>query len=148
MGNLAFNAVPEGFSEADGDVFHHALHNAAQGVAIGLCRLERLRPLIGLLDAPHLRERSMEAGKIEHLFGHDAGGNNPQCEPAAEMASAARVVEAAELEVGRKIRMPRTGMLPELLVVLAAGILVAEQDGERCACSMALVYAGDNFRLV
>ena len=126
MGNLAFHAVPEGFSEADGYVLYHTFHNASQGVAVGLCRLERLRPLIGLLDAPHLSERGMEARKIEHLFGHDAGGNNPQREPAAEMAAAARVVEAAELEVGRKIRMPRTGMLPKLLVVLAAGVLVAE----------------------
>ena len=70
MGNLALDTVPEGFSKADRNVLYRALHNSAQGIAIGLCSTKRLRPAVRLLDASHPGKRSMEAGKIEHLFGY------------------------------------------------------------------------------
>ena len=148
MGNPAFHAVPEGFSEADGDVFHHALHNAAQGVAVGLRSPERFRPLGRVLDAAHFDEAGTELGKIEQLFCDYACRNNAQRKPAAEMAAAARVVETAKFEVGREVSMARTGMLPELLVILAAGVLVTKKDGERRAGGVAVVHAGNNFRKV
>ena len=64
------------------------------------------------------------------------------------MAAAAGVVEAAVLEVGGEVCMAGTGMLAELLIILAAGVLVAEKDGERRACGMPLINAGNNFRKV
>ena len=39
-------------------------------------------------------------------------------------------------------------MFAELLVVLAAGVFVAEKNGERSTRRMALVHAGNNFREV
>ncbi len=134
MGNLAFHTVPEGFSQADGNAFHRAFHHPAQGVSFSLGR--------------HLHQTGIEAGKVEHLLGHYTRGHNAQGEPAAEMAAAAGVVETAEFKVGGEIGLAGTGMLPELLVVFAAGVFVAEKDGERGAGGAALVHAGNNFREV
>ena len=90
----------------------------------------------------------MELGKIEHLLGYYAGRHDAQRDPAAEVAAAAGVVESAVLEVGREVGMAGTGVLAELFVVLAAGVLVPEKDGERGAGGLALIYAGDNLRFI
>ena len=148
MGNLAFHTVPEGFSQADGNAFHRAFHHPAQGVSFSLGRLQGLRPGRCLRKTAHLHQTGIEAGKVEHLLGHNPRGHNAQGEPAAEMAAAAGVVETAEFKVGGEIGLAGTGMLPELLVVFAAGVFVAEEDGERGAGGAALVHAGNNFREV
>ena len=90
----------------------------------------------------------MELREIHHFLGHDAGRHNTQGEPSAEMAAAAGVVEAAVLEVGGEVGMSRTGMLAELLIVLAAGVLVAEKEGERRPCGMPVINARHDFRKV
>ena len=90
----------------------------------------------------------MELGKIEHLFGNDAGGHNAQGDTSAEVASSARVVEAPIFEVGREVCVTGTRVFPELLVVFAAGIFVLEEDGERGAGGVSLIHAAYDFRLI
>ena len=51
--NLAFHAVPERLSQADGKPFYCAFHHAAQGIPFGLCGLQGFRPLGRVLDAAH-----------------------------------------------------------------------------------------------
>ena len=148
MGNLTFNAVPERFSQADGDVLHHAFHHAAQRVAVGLRGVQCGLPSLGVLEAAHFGEPGMELREVEHFLGHHTCCDDAQGEPSAEMSAAAGVVEPAELEVGGEVRMTRTGMLPELLIILAADVFVAEQDGERRAGGVAVINAGNNFREV
>ena len=148
MGHLAFYTVPERFTQADGKPFHGAFHYAAQGIALDLSCLQGLWPLVGVGEAAYGYQLCMELGKIKHFFGNDAGCHNAKGDPAAEMAAAAGVVEPAVLEVGRKVGVAGTGVLAELLVVLAAGVLVLEQDGERGSGGLSLEHAGDNLGLI
>ena len=148
VGHLAFHTVPERLSQADGKPFHGAFHHAAQGIPFGLCGLQGFRPLGRVLDAAHGYQLRVELGKIEHLFGNDAGGHNAQGDTSAEVAAATGIVEAPIFEVGREVCVTGTGVLPELLVVFAAGVFVLEEDGERGAGGMSLIHSGDNFRLI
>ena len=145
MGDHAFHAVPERFAKAYRQALHGAGHYASQGIAIGLGGLEGFGPGGGIGEASHFGEAGVEAGEVHHLFGNDAGGHKAQREPAAEHAATPQVIEASEFQVGREVGVARTGVLPELLVVFAAGVLVAEQDGEGSAGGIAIVHAGKNF---
>jgi hypothetical protein len=144
MGNQGFHTVPEGFTQADGKALHRAFHNSTQGITLSLGGFEGVRPGGGVGKTAYLAQLCVELGKIEHFLGDDTRRHYAQRNAAAEVAAAAGVVEAAELEVGGEIGVARAGMFTETLVVFAAGVLVAEKDGERRACGVPLIYAGDN----
>ena len=146
--NLAFHAIPEGFSQADGQSAHLAFHHAAQGIAFGLRGFQGLRPGRRICEAAYFRKFGVELGEIHHFLGNHTGCYHGQGEPAAEMTAAAGVVEATEFEVGREVGLAGTGVLAELLVVLRAGVLVLEEDGERGAGGLSLVDAAHNFGLI
>ena len=148
VGDFGLHAVPERLSHANGKAFRHTLNNAAKGISILLCGLQKGVPCVRTGAAANFREAGLDIGKMNHPFGNDAGRNNAQGEPAAEMAAAAGIVVTAKLEVGREISMTGPGVLTEGLVVLRAGVFIAEDDGYRSAGGMALIYAGKDFRSI
>ena len=90
----------------------------------------------------------MELGEVQHLLGDDAGRHDAQRETAAEGTAAAEVVVAAVFDVGGEVGVTGTRMLPEAFIILAVGILIAEEDGERGAGGVTVVHARDNLREV
>ena len=86
------------------------------------------------------------AGK--HLLGNDARRHQRKRQSAGEMATAARVLKSAELDIGHPIGMPGPRNLPEQVIIAAAGILIAEQDRERGSGRMAFIHPAEELRHV
>ena len=141
VGQNALHAIPEGFSKADRKAFHHAFNHSAKGIAIGRGGLKGLRPFLCVSEPANLLQNGIELGKIHHFLCNHTGSNNPKGEPAAELAAAAGIVVTAVLEICREVCVTGPGVLTEGLIVLRAGVLIAENNGKRSARSMALIYA-------
>ena len=80
-----------------------------------------------------------------HFLGHDTSRDKSEGQPAGEMAAAPGVVEALVLDGSGIVGMARTRMRPEGGIIHAAGIGIAETDGQRGAGGMALENAADDF---
>ena len=64
------------------------------------------------------------------------------------MATAARILETAVLELRRIVRMARTRDGLQGVIVLAPGVRILENDGERGARGVSFVHAAEDVRLV
>ena len=77
-----------------------------------------------------------------------AASDDRERQAAGEMAAAARILEAAVLEVRGVVRVARTRDVQQGLVVLAAGVRIVEDDGERGARRIAFIDAAEDLRLI
>ena len=154
-----FHAVPEGLSEPGGDAGNDALHDAAQRIAFLLRLVQGGVPLRLVGDSADFDEAGVTAeldaaaggagdGREEEFLRDDAGRDDRERQAAGEMAAAARILEAAELEVRGVVRVARARDVQQGLVVLAAGVRIVEDDGERGAGRIAFVDAAENLRLI
>ena len=78
----------------------------------------------------------------------DAGGDDRERQAAGEMAAAARILEAAVLEVRSIVRMAGTRDVQQGLVVLALRICIMKNDGERSAGRISVIDAAEDLRLI
>ena len=90
-------AIPEGLSHPDGKALCYTFNYSTKGVSIQLCGGQKGIPGVRICVAAHLDKTGLNIGKMNHLFGDDAGSNYSQCEPAAEVAAATGIVVSAIL---------------------------------------------------
>src|SRR5690606_40200415 len=79
--------------------------------------------------------------------GDGGGGDRRRGEPRRAASPAAGIATAVLLQVG-VVGMARTERLRDVAVVLAARVLVADQQRDRGAGGLPLVHAGENLDLV
>ena len=146
MGDTRLDTVPERFAEADRKALDRALDDAAERVAVRLGHGQRRRPLGRIRKTADFDEVGMDTREMEQFPGDNASRHDGYRHPSAERPAAAGVVEAAELEAGREVGMAGTGILAEGFVILTAGILIIEKDGQGGTGRAALVDAADDVR--
>src|SRR5690606_28150861 len=101
-------------------------------------------------DVAELRHPGADPDAValaEPLAGDGGGGDRRRGEPRRAASPAAGIATAVLLQVG-VVGMARTERLRDVAVVLAARVLVADQQRDRGAGGLPLVHAGENLDLV
>ena len=149
MGDHAFGRVEEGLSQAEGHALHAAFDDAAHRVAVGRRGMQHLVETFGVGAAADLGQPGREADACgQHLFGHDARGDQRHREARREVSAAARIVESGEFVVGHQVGVRGAVVAHDGRVVLRVGVGVGEFDGQRRARRVAVVDSRHDLRYV
>ena len=171
MGQLALNAVEPRLADARGQTGHNRFQNTADAVALAarsadsrlhgfLLRRIQQRKVSGL-RVGHDQPRStgkrcvlhactlgnmgvdLYAQAVQHRLADRARRNACRRNAAREVPAAARVLKALVLGVGRVVGVAGAQQVGGFGVVAAAGIQVADHQGDGRAGGAALIHAGE-----